>query len=88
MNNNEKETLISLKNDTGENVDFIVRYLYIEGNDGCWYLPNGDPGYPPTPPELEITSIKLFSEGQTELIDFIRDEYYEKFETIIFEMYD
>lgn len=25
---------------------------------GCWTLPNGDPGYPGSPAEVEITSIK------------------------------
>lgn len=88
MNKNEKETLLTLKNDTGEDIDFIVKYLYVEGHDGSWYLPNGDPGYPPEPPQVEITSIKLFSEGQTELIDFVKDSFYEELETKIFEMYD
>ncbi len=28
------------------------------GSPGCFYLPNGDPGYPPEPPEMDILSIK------------------------------
>lgn len=30
-----------------------------KGSPGCMYLPNGDPGYPPEPPECDIETVKL-----------------------------
>jgi hypothetical protein len=37
---------------------FEVTANRTPGDPGCWYLPNGDPGYPPEPGEIEILSVK------------------------------
>jgi hypothetical protein len=42
-----------------DNVEIFVQYDYYKGCDGLWTLPNGDPGYPPEPDELEIVDIIL-----------------------------
>ncbi len=33
-----------------------VRYRLSAGSPGCHTLPNGDPGYPPDPPEIDSVS--------------------------------
>lgn len=34
-----------------------VEFNYIQGDPGIYSYSNGDPGYPPTGPEIEIISI-------------------------------
>lgn len=34
----------------------FIKYTYSPGDPGIHTFPNGDPGYPPTGPEIEITS--------------------------------
>ena len=41
--------------------DVEVSYYYSPGRPGRMYMPNGDPGYPDEPAELEILSVPLFS---------------------------
>jgi len=36
-----------------------VEYTYIPGSEGLYAFPNGDPGYPPDPPEVEFYGHKL-----------------------------
>ena len=38
---------------------FQVDYDYTPERSGVWTLPNGDPGYPDEPAELDIEAIKL-----------------------------
>jgi len=38
-------------------LDLSVDYYLYPGDPGKWTLDNGDPGYPPTPDEIEIDSI-------------------------------
>ena len=35
----------------------VVEYYYYEGCAGCNHMPNGDPGTPPEPPEVDLTRI-------------------------------
>lgn len=42
-----------------EDLDIEVTADCNPGEDECRYLPNGDPGYPGSPPEITITSAVL-----------------------------
>lgn len=39
--------------------ELVVTGNYSLGEPGRMYLPNGDPGYPPEPPEFEIYEITI-----------------------------
>ena len=39
--------------------DFEVEFYYTPGTPDVMYLPNGDPGYPGDPEELELGKIHL-----------------------------
>lgn len=47
--------------DLGElgDVEADIGFSFWPGRPGCMYLPNGDPGFPEEPAELEITSITV-----------------------------
>jgi hypothetical protein len=36
-----------------------VTYRYQKGDPGCMYPRNGDPGWPPEPPEIEVLAAKV-----------------------------
>ena len=36
-----------------------VDYTYTPGNPGCMYQVNGDPGWPPEGPEIDILAIRV-----------------------------
>lgn len=38
-------------------VDAIVHAKFHEGRPGRNYMPNGDPGYPDDPPEVEVIAV-------------------------------
>jgi hypothetical protein len=38
---------------------FQVDYDYTPGRPGMWNLPNGDPGYPDDPAEMDIEAIRI-----------------------------
>ena len=42
-----------------EDLAFEVEFDYSPFRPGRMYMPNGDPGYPDEPAEMEITSIKM-----------------------------
>lgn len=42
----------------GEAVEVEVECDYSPGHPGCWYLPNGDPGDPPEPAEMNVISAR------------------------------
>jgi hypothetical protein len=42
-------------------IECEVEYDYTPGDPGRWYLPNGDPGEPPTAEEIDITCITTVS---------------------------
>jgi hypothetical protein len=39
-----------------------VEYYYQPGDPGVHTYANGDPGHPPTPPEVDITSVQWIKE--------------------------
>ena len=43
----------------GEDVEAQVEFDFLRGAPGRWYMPNGDPGYPDEPDELEVNSIVI-----------------------------
>ena len=45
-------------NSDGEEIRIGVTASYHPGDPGCMYMPNGDPGYPPDPDEIEFVEIK------------------------------
>lgn len=42
----------------GMQVDFD--YDYLKGDPGCRTLPNGDPGWPPSPPEITLNAVWIY----------------------------
>lgn len=53
---------------------FDVEYAYTKGLRGLLTLPNGDPGYPDEPPEVELESIHV--EGsEIEFIDYLNEDF-------------
>ena len=47
-------------------VELSVEYDFVRGKPGCFYLRNGDPGYPPEPDEYDIRDIKIITEKTEE----------------------
>jgi hypothetical protein len=45
--------------DGNEDVAVVVTANYLAGSPGARTLSNGDPGYPPDPPEVEICQVAL-----------------------------
>jgi len=70
---------------TRDDVEFEIEFSYTPGTPDVWYLPNGDPGYPGDPAELEIISITLWG---VELIKAIPDDTLEKISTYLEENID
>jgi len=58
----------------GFDLEFEVVAHYSPGTPDVFYLPNGDPGYPGDPAELDITRISLWGVDVTRSIP---DEVYE-----------
>jgi hypothetical protein len=55
-------TTVTIKTEVefaGENVPVTVEGNYLAGSPGARTLSNGDPGYPPDPPEVEICKVVL-----------------------------
>jgi len=42
-----------------EDLSFEVDFDFTPGDPGRMYLANGDPGYPPEPPEWDVTAVRL-----------------------------
>jgi len=38
-------------------LEFEIEFDYQAGTPDVWYLPNGDPGYPGDPEELDVTEV-------------------------------
>ena len=68
-----------------ENVNLLVTYEYYVGDDGLWNYPNGDPGYPATPDEIEIISIELSGDFTEFVLNF---KGYDWLEGKLFELND
>jgi hypothetical protein len=62
---------------------FDVRYWYEAGLPGLVYRPNGDPGYPEEPAEVEIYSVQI--QG-IEVIDLISKETLEAIKTKLLDL--
>ena len=66
-----------------EEIELYIQYSYSPGTPDVQYLPNGDPGYPGDPPEIEITLVtcdgKLFK---------LTDEEYDKIYDLCFDNAD
>jgi len=43
--------------ETDKTYDITIEFTYSPGTPDVRYLPNGDPGYPGDPPEVEIVSV-------------------------------
>ena len=44
---------------TYKDAELEVTFYYTPGDPGVYTYSNGDPGYPPSPPELEIYKIEF-----------------------------
>ena len=60
VHENTLETWVELND--GELVDVEVYYTYEPGEDGVWTFSNGDPGYPGTDDNVEISRIVRINE--------------------------
>lgn len=56
-----------------------VTYTIHEGEKGVWTLPNGDPGYPDDPTEIEVHEVVTWTEDGEEIdvTEQMRDAAYE-----------
>ena len=45
-----------------------VEYHYSPGRPGKFYMPNGDPGYPPDPAEVEVVNVTVGGDSIATLI--------------------
>ena len=65
-----------------------VEGYYDPGAPGLWTYPNGDPGYPDTPPSFEISSIMYCGKDITLVIEEFNNLFYQlarKADSIIYE---
>lgn len=59
----------------GFDVEAHIEFDYSPGRPGTWYKRNGDPGDPPEPDELDVTSVKVdgsevdLSDRQWEIVE-------------------
>jgi hypothetical protein len=51
------------------NAEIDVSFDYEEGDPGVHTYPNGDPGYPPSPEELIVSSVRYKGKDITDLFD-------------------
>ncbi len=51
------------------NAHVEVSYDYWPPDKGVHTYPNGDPGYPPSPAEIEITKVEYNGQDVTDLFD-------------------
>lgn len=63
-----------------------VEFNFYPGSPGRMYMPNGDPGYPPEPDELEVLSVALTTaEGKADILPYLTEAYVEELETRLLE---
>ncbi len=72
---------------SGSTYSLEISFDYSPGSPGVHTLPNGDPGYPDEPDELEITDVTIIdaAEGKTTLLcwEFLDDfSLFERIETL------
>lgn len=68
-------TLTFTSDECSEDREVVCSYTYSPGRPGCNYLPNGDPGYPPEPAEVEIYSVRD-KQYDVEMLELVSDEEY------------
>ena len=68
---------------TVQDTVFDVGYWYEVGHPALMYKPNGDPGYPEEPAEVEIYSVQI--QGM-EIIDLLSTETLEIIETKLLDL--
>lgn len=51
-----------------------VDYTYSAGRPGKMYMPNGDPGYPDEPAEVEILNVWLYGR---DVLQYLTDNSYD-----------
>lgn len=51
-----------------------VDYTYSPGRPGKMYMPNGDPGYPDEPAEVEILNAWLY---ELDVLQYLSDQSYD-----------
>jgi len=51
-----------------------VDYTYSPGRPGKMYMPNGDPGYPDEPAEVEILNVWLY---ELDVLQYLPDQSYD-----------
>lgn len=56
---------------TYKGIEVEVDYDFTPGRPGVWTLPNGDPGYPDDPDELDVEAIKI---GGVDIYDILSQE--------------
>lgn len=77
-----------------DELEVEIEYDYTPGDPGCRTLRNGDPGWPPSPPEIEITNVWLHRKGSTkpeDKVDILPGLSYgaiEMIQTHMFEVHD
>jgi hypothetical protein len=59
---------------TFKGVDMDVNFNFHPGDPGVHTYSNGDPGYPPTDPEIEINSVFLGPYDITDLVEIYLDD--------------
>ena len=59
--------------DLGEH-DVQVDYTYSPGRPGKMYMPNGDPGYPDEPAEVEILNVWLY---ELDVLQYLHAQSYD-----------
>lgn len=89
--------MTTISQDCGD-FTLIVEFDYTPGSPGTMYAPNGDPGDPPEPEELDITGIWMEVDNDStdrkepgttkiEISDLITHfDLGEKIETMVFDM--
>lgn len=64
-------------------VELAVRYTYTPGLPERQYMPNGDPGHPAEPAEVEILAVRA---GGVEITDLLAQHVLDRIETTLLEM--
>ena len=67
---------------THKGIEVEVDYKFTPGRPGVWTLPNGDPGYPDDPPEMDIEAIKIKG---VDIYEILSQADIDSIDTLVFE---
>lgn len=56
-------------------IEVVVEYYYSPGDPGRMYMPNGDPGYPPEPADVDFHSVTI---DGCDIQEYLNDSALEK----------